>query len=259
MSKILKNNSGSTVTISDTGVSIPNASQYVIPAQDYWLWAASGNVVTAIGAGNLVVNDGSSDLSISNGTDLIKGIFPNPVGIRGNTDNTQIGNVGDRLKVQATVTGNSSASSYSNKLRYEDMNATTGGVARDTAISVGPAVKVYEYSGSGLFLGFLISLENYENDGYRIRLVVDTTNEILGPTGISTLTITNKDLYMWEKKAYADQVTPFILGIHPAEKGIRFQTPLPIAYSSKIEIYVEKISGGSKKFQAGLAVLTKEA
>lgn len=85
MSKILKNNSGSTVSVADTGVSILNAGQYTIPPQDYLLWAGSGNVITYIGAGTLVVNDGSADLSISAGVDLIKGIFPTSIKIRGHS------------------------------------------------------------------------------------------------------------------------------------------------------------------------------
>jgi hypothetical protein len=50
----------------------------------------------------LIVNDGSSNLSISDGIDLIKGIFPRK--ILGATDSTPIGNVGDRLKVDASFT-----------------------------------------------------------------------------------------------------------------------------------------------------------
>lgn len=76
MAKILENSSGSTVVVADTGVSIPNNSQYTIPPQDYLLWAASSNAITYIGNGELVVNDGSFDLSISDGIDLLKGIFP---------------------------------------------------------------------------------------------------------------------------------------------------------------------------------------
>lgn len=105
MSKILKNNSGSNVTVSDTGVTINNGNQYVIPPQDYLLWAASDDVVTEVGAGNLVVNDGSVDLGISDGIDLIKGVFQKHRVI-GDTDDTLIGNVGDSLKTVDTTEGN---------------------------------------------------------------------------------------------------------------------------------------------------------
>lgn len=79
MSKILKNNSGANITLSDLGsLTINDGTQYVIDPIDYLRFARSSDVVSEIGlgSGGLVVNDGSSDLSISDGTDLIKGIFP---------------------------------------------------------------------------------------------------------------------------------------------------------------------------------------
>jgi len=78
MSKIIINNTGSNINISDTGVTVNASSQYTIPAQDYLLWAASDNIITEIGDGNLIVNNGAVDLSISDGIDLIKGISPSP-------------------------------------------------------------------------------------------------------------------------------------------------------------------------------------
>lgn len=110
MSKILKNNTASPVSISDTGITVPASGQYIIPSQDYLLWAASSNVITYIGNSTLTVNDGGSDLSISNGTDLIKGLFPQKIGITSGDDFTPIGHVGDRLKVDAQVT--TATSSY---------------------------------------------------------------------------------------------------------------------------------------------------
>ena len=76
MSKILKNNTGSPVSIDDTGVTVPASGQYVIPPEDYLIWAASSDVVTKVGDSTLTVNDGSDDLTISIGIDLIKGLFP---------------------------------------------------------------------------------------------------------------------------------------------------------------------------------------
>ena len=80
MAKILKNTTASPVAIADTGITIPaSPGTYTIPAQDYLLWAASSNVITYIGSGALVVNDGSTDLSISDGTDHTKGNFPSTI------------------------------------------------------------------------------------------------------------------------------------------------------------------------------------
>ena len=73
MSKILKNNSGSNVTLSDLGsLTINDGTQYTVDPIDYLRFARSSSLVTEVGAGNLVVNDGSNDLSISDGIDLIK-------------------------------------------------------------------------------------------------------------------------------------------------------------------------------------------
>jgi hypothetical protein len=78
LSKILKNTTASAIVVNDVGYVNIAASpgSYTIPPQDYLLWAASSNVITFIGAGDLVVNDGSVDLNISDGTDLIKGLYP---------------------------------------------------------------------------------------------------------------------------------------------------------------------------------------
>lgn len=76
MSKILKNTTGSTIAVTDVGVSIPANSSYTIPPQDYLLWSASSDVISPVGSLDIVVNDGSFDLSPSDGMDLLKGILP---------------------------------------------------------------------------------------------------------------------------------------------------------------------------------------
>ncbi len=78
MSKILYNQTASPIIINDTGYVVLPASPgfYTIPPMDYLLWAQSSNIVTAIGSGDVVVNDGSVDLNISDGIDLIKGLYP---------------------------------------------------------------------------------------------------------------------------------------------------------------------------------------
>jgi len=75
MSKILKNTTGSPISISDVGVSIPANSQYTIQSQDYLIWAASSDVITFIGSGSIIVNDGSQDLEKALGTSLLQGNY----------------------------------------------------------------------------------------------------------------------------------------------------------------------------------------
>lgn len=76
MSKIIKNPGASPVTVNDVGVTIPGVSSYTIPPQDYLLWAASSDIISSIGSLTLIINDGSFDLTVSDGVDLIKGLFP---------------------------------------------------------------------------------------------------------------------------------------------------------------------------------------
>lgn len=82
MSKILKNNTGSAIVISDVGgVNIPaSPGSYTIPPQDYLLWAQSSDIITYLNDASptpsITVNDGSFDLNPSDGLDLIKGIHP---------------------------------------------------------------------------------------------------------------------------------------------------------------------------------------
>lgn len=82
MSKILKNNTVSAITITDAGGVVIAASPgtYTIPPQDYLLWAASSDIITYLNDASptpsITVNDGSVDLNPSDGMDLIKGLFP---------------------------------------------------------------------------------------------------------------------------------------------------------------------------------------
>lgn len=71
MAKIIKNLTSSPVAIRDTGVVVPASSTYIIPPQDYLLWAASTNTVSYIDAGTLIVNDGEVDLNKINSKNLL--------------------------------------------------------------------------------------------------------------------------------------------------------------------------------------------
>lgn len=73
MSKIVINNTVNNISIVDTGITINASSQYTIPPQDYALWSASSNIITEVSNSNLIINDGSVNLSISDGINLIRG------------------------------------------------------------------------------------------------------------------------------------------------------------------------------------------
>lgn len=89
MSKILKNQTASPVSIPDFGRTVSASGQLVINPNEYSLLASSSDVITLVSdksvspdpnpISTLIVNDGSDDLSISDGVDLIKGLFPKKI------------------------------------------------------------------------------------------------------------------------------------------------------------------------------------
>jgi len=56
----------------DVGVRIPASGTYLIPEQDYMLWAASVDIQNEIAAGNAILNDGVEDLSLARSADYIR-------------------------------------------------------------------------------------------------------------------------------------------------------------------------------------------
>lgn len=127
MAKILKNQTASPILISDTGVSIPaSPSSYTIVAMDYDLWVASSDIITQIGNGNIIVNDGSFDLSKADAVSLLQGNFKQ-------TDFINDLKTNNRLKVDVEFTGDQllKVSSSDNSSGYlgvkivEESGATT--------------------------------------------------------------------------------------------------------------------------------------
>lgn len=68
--RILKNTTGSDIEINDVGQTIPASSQLEIYPPDFFLWYGSadgGDLDAYITSGDIVVNDGTSDLSATDG------------------------------------------------------------------------------------------------------------------------------------------------------------------------------------------------
>jgi len=172
--------------------------------------------------------------------------------IEGGSDGTTVGNTGDRLKVDATFSSSTTTvPSWSKKLRYDDMNVSTGGIARDTSLSGGTWTTVYLYNGSGYLAGILMNVESWKD--WEFRLIVDTET-------IFTLKaddIQNDKIYDLDD---IDDVNQAFLGVSKGSHD-RFLWHPPFSsslyYASNVTVQARKI-GGAKKFQAGLVVLSKE-
>jgi hypothetical protein len=146
--------------------------------------------------------------------------------------------------------------SWTNKLRYVDMNASSGGIARGSAVTT-TWTDVYSYTGSGLLAGFILNIETFSD--WKVRLIVDSTEEIFDTNGITSNDMATDSIYDVDDVSDVNQA---FLGLSKGSHDrIVFTAPtqMPIKYTSKIEIKLARLTGApSKKFQAGLVVLSKD-
>lgn len=161
-------------------------------------------------------------------------------------------NTEGRVKVETVFSSSISTVPGIVKLAYDDMNASNGGVARDTAITTSYTT-VYNRSGSGLLFGFCISFEGniFGADEFIVKFTVDS----LVVAEISTLDIGTNSIY--NMGAGGDAA---LLGWQTDSNNVLFKPPghAGIKYGSSIKIEIKKASGANKKFRAGIVSLTKE-
>jgi hypothetical protein len=72
--KILKNITGSSIFISDLGITIPTGGQIQIPLEEFGIYSDSINLLDFIRSGDIVVNNGVEDLDIIEGIRLIQAL-----------------------------------------------------------------------------------------------------------------------------------------------------------------------------------------
>jgi hypothetical protein len=144
---------------------------------------------------------------------------------------------------------------HSKYLRWDDMNASTGGVAREATISTAWTA-VYLYSGTGFAHGFVLNLE--DESKWDLRVVVDS-QELFSASGISTADLKDDNIYDLDNPD-VDDTSP--IGIFLGDHGkIVWSGPgnRPVRFDSAFTIYVRRNDGGTKKFKAGLVSITKES
>lgn len=190
---------------------------------------------------------GSSDLQ-----KMINKILGLKQYLLGGTDATPIGNTGDKLKVDATFSTGATTVPGIVKLAYDDMNATTGGVARGTAITTSYTT-IYNRSGTGYIFGFSVSFEGniIGADEFILKFSVDG----LTVAEISTADVGTNALY-----AAGSDGDALIWGFQTANNNLMFKAPGngAVRYGTSVQIQIKKASGSNKQFRAGVIGLTKE-
>lgn len=188
-----------------------------------------------------------SGLFDANRTDALDNAY---VTINGGTNNTTIGNVTDRLKVDAAITSVSANATTPKNIIFED-----GTLARDTQPALTVWTNVYSYTGAGKFYGCLVDLEAAgagESDKWFINVVFDTTFKVFGTNGILCDDIINTAVYGLLTVPGDFAGLGFIGNVFRINLG-----DFPVSFSSKLEIQIKRITT-LKKFKACLVKLTKD-
>lgn len=138
--------------------------------------AANGNFGLSVGGYNSVrvrasaYTSGTATVTYNTDSNSNESIAPDV--IQGGTDGAAIGNTGDRLKVDTSISSVTGAvtASFSSKARIDFVTTPVN-------LTTGSYVTCYSYSGTGYLIGF--SAE-FNNTGILFRLQVDGENILTG-------------------------------------------------------------------------------
>lgn len=261
------NNTASPVQIFDVGVTIPASGSYIIPPVDYGLWEGSANVITKLSdyavsptLSTLSANDGTFTLSVNDGVRMIQGGWDTK--ITDGSDSTIKAKVKDvlgtnRLCVDSVVSNQSGMINFlTSKLRYVDMNANSGGIARSTVVGSISWATVFNYTGSGFVHGFNLNIET--KDKWLVRFIVDG-EEIFDPNGLSTTDLITDTVYDMDNNDIEDY-TGLNLHFGTHDKLLWGFDALALRFNSSVQLLIKRDIGAAlKKFHAGLIVITKES
>lgn len=177
--------------------------------------------------------------------------------IEGGTDGTVIGNSSDRLKVDAAFTSISTAmaTTLNSKLRYIDMNASNGGVARNTTIGTSSWVDIFSYTGSGVVVTWVANLAN--GTGWLVRFLVDG-EEIFGSAGILASDVNGASEYRLNTSGTATDDAMFGMSFSSDDRFL-WCGPLQtlVRFSTSVSIKLKRVSSNGT-YQAGLIVIQKD-
>lgn len=158
-------------------------------------------------------------------------------GIRGATDGTEIGNTGDRLKVDATIASFTVVQAFSDRMKNEYSGSTIN-------LSGAAYQNVYSYSGSGYLCSFVIQSSS---DDLEMKLVVD------GQTVFEN--ITSKNLNDLDIRTLDPN---YFFGGSGAGTFFYSPTPFPIRYDTSVLLQARRVTGGSMSINRYLMNIVKE-
>ena len=175
----------------------------------------------------------------NNRTDLLDNQYAKLIGA---TDNIEIGNVGDRLKVEASF-----KSLDANCIAFLDMNASNGGVARDSNIGT-TFTNIFSYSGgAGTLFGFITTFETNGLETWFVRIFADGLHyPFFSTNGLLSGDLNGQNLY-----DLSDNSNDLpALGISRYRNRIIVNLGEGIAFNSSIQIQTRN-SAGNRRWRAG--------
>ena len=175
MAKIVKNTTIAAINVSDVGVTIAaSPGSYTIPDQDYLIWSASTVAATNVGTGDLVVNDGTSDLSAALGAAHLKGGEANTASNLGAGSQSFKSKTGSDLQFRSVIGG-------TGILATQNTNDITL-----TSVANTSTQKVEVVKNSGAVVGTRKQLNFIEGSSISLTVADDAGNDQVDITITST-------------------------------------------------------------------------
>ena len=146
MSKILINQTASDINL-DVGLTIPASSQITISPLDFDEASDSDDIVTLIGIGDIIVNNGSINLSKADGIRLIQGGFTNRVLI----DDNLIQSNRIKINLDNTLTGPQGAPGIDANRIFDGIGIPAVGLGNDNDYYIDTSSGDFYEKNSGIW------------------------------------------------------------------------------------------------------------
>lgn len=174
--------------------------------------------------------------------DSIVKVITGKVKLRGATDGTLIGNVGDKLKVDASVSVSTAAPAFSSKMRTILIPGTV------SISSTSVFTSIYSYSGSGYVVGWSLEfsginvIPRFQIDG---ESILDTNDLSTWGAVITTSSTTDRRLNGQ--------------GLDIASGNVDYSLKYPIKFTTSVTLDAKLSSAGAKNMTNGIIYIQKDS